>query len=105
MFSAEVSLTRREYDIYRDKRHATFEALSVYTPDTAGQGSDPALTPAQTELRRMVLESVVSPHTRRLYSKALDDLFALSAGRPLTRSLLMEYRVLFVRIPDAFLSR
>jgi integrase len=40
----------------------------------------------------MVLESVVSPHTRRLYAKALDDLFALSAGRPLTRSLVMEYR-------------
>ena len=40
----------------------------------------------------MVLGSAVSPHTRRLYAKALDDLFALSAGRPLTRSLLMEYR-------------
>ena len=53
----------------------------------------------------MVLDSVVSSHTRRNYAKALDDLFALSAGRPLTRSLLMEYRVLFVRIPDAFLSR
>ena len=40
----------------------------------------------------MVLDSVVSPHTRRNYAKALDDLFALSAGRPLTRALLMEYR-------------
>jgi len=40
----------------------------------------------------MVLGSVVSPHTRRLYAKALDDLFALSAGRPLTRSLVMEFR-------------
>ena len=69
------------------------EALSVYTPDpAAGQGSAPALTLAQAELRRMVLESVVSPHTRRNYAKALDDLFALSAGRPLTRSLVMEYR-------------
>ena len=48
---------------------ATFEALSVYTPDTAGQGTDPALTLAHAELRRMVLESVVSPHTRRNYGK------------------------------------
>ncbi|WP_158821923.1 hypothetical protein [Granulicella sp. S156] len=40
----------------------------------------------------MVLDSVVSSHTRRNYAKALDDLFALSAGWPLPRSLLMEYR-------------
>ena len=40
----------------------------------------------------MVLESVVSPHTRRLYAKALDDLLAISSGRPLTRPLVMEYR-------------
>jgi integrase len=37
---------------------------------------------------------VVSPHTRRNYAKALDELFALSAERrqPLSRDLLMEYR-------------
>jgi integrase len=40
----------------------------------------------------MVLDSVPSPNTRRNYAKALDNLFALSAGRPLTRSLFMEYR-------------
>jgi integrase len=40
----------------------------------------------------MVLDSVPSPNSRRNYAKALDDLFALSAGRPLTRALLMEYR-------------
>src|SRR5277367_277441 len=40
----------------------------------------------------MVLDAVVSPHTRRNYGKALDDLFTLSAGRPLSRALLMEYR-------------
>jgi integrase len=55
--------------------------------------ADPAtLTQAQTILRGMVLDSVVSPHTRRNYAKALDDLFAFSAGRPLSRALLMEYR-------------
>ena len=55
--------------------------------------ADPAtLTQAQTILRGMVLDSVASPHSRRNYAKALDDLFAFSAGRPLSRALLMEYR-------------
>jgi integrase len=55
--------------------------------------ADPAtLTQAQTVLRGMVLDSVASPHSRRNYAKALDDLFAFSAGRPLSRALLMEYR-------------
>jgi integrase len=40
----------------------------------------------------MVLDSVPSPNSRRNYAKALDDLFTLSAGRPLTRALFMEYR-------------
>ena len=40
----------------------------------------------------MVLDSVPSPNSRRNYAKALDDLFALSAGRPLTPALFMEYR-------------
>jgi len=55
--------------------------------------ADPAtLTQAQTILRGMVLDSVASAHSRRNYAKALDDLFAFSAGRPLSRALLMEYR-------------
>ena len=55
--------------------------------------ADPAaLTHAQTILRGMVLDSVASPHSRRNYAKALDVLFAFSAGRPLSRALLMEYR-------------
>ena len=40
----------------------------------------------------MVLKAVASPHTGRNYGKALDDLFALSAGRPHSRALLMEFR-------------
>jgi len=55
--------------------------------DPAPQGAynappaDPApLTQAQTILRGMVLNSVGSPHSRRNYAKALDDLFAFSAG-------------------------
>ncbi|HTF71821.1 MAG TPA: tyrosine-type recombinase/integrase [Edaphobacter sp.] len=40
----------------------------------------------------MVLDSVVSPHSKRNYAKALDDLFQFCASRPLSRSLLMEWR-------------
>jgi integrase len=51
-----------------------------------------ALTPAQARLRKMVLDAVPSPHSKRNYAKALDDLFAFCASRPLSRSLLMEWR-------------
>ena len=45
-------------------------------------------------LCQMVLKAVVSPHTRRNYAKALDEVFAFSAlhKQPLSRDLLMEYR-------------
>lgn len=41
MFSAEVSLTRREYDIYRDKRHVqgSFDALTSL-PNVKGKAFD-----------------------------------------------------------------
>jgi len=51
-----------------------------------------ALTEAQARLRQMVLDSVPSIHSKRNYAKALDDLFAFCASRPLSRALLMEYR-------------
>ncbi len=51
-----------------------------------------ALTPAQAQLRKMVLDAVASPHSKRNYAKALDDLFAFCGSRPLSRSLLMEWR-------------
>src|SRR5258708_30851228 len=51
-----------------------------------------ALTPAQARLRKMVLDAVPSPHSKCNYAKALDDLFAFCASRPLSRSLLMEWR-------------
>jgi integrase len=75
--------------------------LPSVSPDVreAGQGSAlvsastvSSLTEAQLRLRKMTLDAVRSPHTRRNYAKALDDLFAFSAGRPLTRALLLEYR-------------
>jgi integrase len=59
-------------------------------PETTSQ--TPGLTPAQLQLRQMVLDSVTSPHSRRNYAKALDLLFAFAASRPLTRALLFEFR-------------
>jgi integrase len=54
--------------------------------------STSGLTEAQARLRGMVLDAVTSPHSRRNYAKALDDLFAFAAGRSLTRALLLEWR-------------
>ena len=51
-----------------------------------------ALTPAQTILRKLVLDAVQAPYTRRNYAKALDDLFQFFASRPLSRALLMEWK-------------
>jgi integrase len=51
-----------------------------------------ALTPAQAILRKLVLDSVPSVHSKRNYAKALDDLFAFAASRPLSRALLLEWR-------------
>jgi hypothetical protein len=48
-----------------------------------------ALTDAQNILRRMVLDSVQSIHSRRNYAKALYDLFVFCASRPLSRALLL----------------
>jgi len=46
----------------------------------------------QALLRKLVLDTVASPHSKRNYAKAFDDLFAFCASRPLSRSLLMEWR-------------
>jgi integrase len=68
------------------------------TPISAGSASEDAGSPesglveAQQRLRRMVLDTVASPNSRRNYGKALDDLFALAGGRPLTPALFAEYR-------------
>jgi len=58
---------------------------TLNSPDPAGQGSTPALTEAQTVLRRMVMDTVPSAHSKRNYATALDALFRFSANRPLTR--------------------
>src|SRR5258707_3993523 len=61
-------------------------------PPESREGEPAALTPAQSLLRKRVLDSVASPHSKRNYARALDDLFAFCASRPLSRSLLMEWR-------------
>ena len=74
------------------------QIISKTTPISAGSASedpnfpDSGLVEAQQRLRRMVLDTVASPNSRRNYGKALDDLFALADGRPLTPALFMEYR-------------
>jgi len=61
-------------------------------PPESRAGEPIALTPAQARLRKMVLDAVQSPHSKRNYAKALDNLFQFCASQPLTRSLLMEWR-------------
>jgi integrase len=70
----------------------TNELVLSPPPPESRVGEPCALTPAQARLRKMVLDSVVSPHSKRNYAKALDDLFAFCASRPLSRPLLMEWR-------------
>jgi integrase len=65
--------------------------LAVPSPESRA-GEPVALTPAQSLLRKRVLDTVASPHSKRNYARALDDLFAFCANRPLSRSLLMEWR-------------
>jgi integrase len=65
--------------------------LAGLTPES--RESEPiALTPAQARLRKMVMDAVPSPHSKRNYAKALDDLFGFCASRPLSRELLLEWR-------------
>jgi len=68
-------------------------SLVLAAPPPESRAGEPlAFTPAQVRLRKMVLDAVQSPHSKRNYAKALDDLFQFCASRPLTRSLLMEWR-------------
>jgi integrase len=70
----------------------TSELVLAGSDPESREGQPSALTPAQALLRKMVLDSVQSPHTRRNYGKALDHLFAFCASQPLSRALLMEWR-------------
>src|SRR5258708_270378 len=61
-------------------------------PPEGRAGKPLAHTPAQALLRKLVLDAVPSPHSKRNYAKALDDLFQFCASQPLSRALLMEWR-------------
>jgi hypothetical protein len=51
------------------------DKLVLAAPPPESRAGEPlALTPAR--LRKMVLDAVGSPHSKRNYAKALDDLFA-----------------------------
>ena len=60
----------------------TSELVFVPQPPDSREGKGFALTLAQAILRKLVLDAVQSPHTRRNYAKALDDLFQFCASRP-----------------------
>jgi len=66
--------------------------VSGPAPHDSAETAAAGLVEAQQRLRKMVLDTLPSPNSRRNYAKALDDLFAFAAGRPLTRALVMEYR-------------
>jgi integrase len=70
----------------------TNELVLAAIPPESREAKPLALTPAQAQLRKMVLDAISSPHSKRNYGKALDDLFQFCASRPLSRSLLMEWR-------------
>ena len=57
-----------------------------------GPPSDAGLTLAQQQFRRMVVDSVAARTSKLSYGHAIDQLFALAAGRPLTRAVVMEFR-------------
>src|SRR5580704_6044806 len=68
------------------------QLILAISPPESREGEPLALTPAQARLRKMVLNAVGSPHSKRNYARALDDLFAFCASRPLSRALLLEWR-------------
>src|SRR5258708_23800524 len=79
--------------LVRDKIKPMTNLLVLAPVSPENTAEEPlALTPAQALLRKLVLDAVPSPHSKRNYAKALDDLFAFCASRPLSRSLLMEWR-------------
>ena len=95
------SRTNSDIDHSHYPRQCQLSGVNCFHADSARVGNIPAedgqttsagLVEAQQGLRKLVLDTLPSPHSRRNYARALDDLFAFSAGRLLTRNLLMEYR-------------
>jgi integrase len=82
----------------------TYELILASVPPQSRAGEPLALTPAQAQLRKMVLDTVPSPHSKRNYGKALDDLFQFCASQPLSRSLLMEWRAGMVSLAPSTIN-
>jgi hypothetical protein len=55
-------------------------------PEGGKEAEEGPSAAAARRLKALVLDSVSSDHSRRAYSKALDDLLAFLGGRPFTRS-------------------
>ena len=70
----------------------TNQLILAPIPPESREAEPVARTPAQSLLRQRVLDAVASPHSKRNYARALDDLFTFCASRPLSRSLLIEWR-------------
>jgi site-specific recombinase XerD len=70
------------------------EGMSIMLSPSVSTDRDGSqeLTASQLLLEQMMLNPVTAANTLRNYSKSLDDLFAFSAGRPLTRALLQEWK-------------
>lgn len=51
-----------------------------------------AVDPRLLSLKQMVVDAVTADNSKRNHGKALVQLFAFAAGRPLTRELLLEWR-------------
>jgi integrase len=63
----------------------------VLAPPTQGRAQQPVAFDS-TLLRKLVLDAVPSPHTRRSYATALDDFFRFCGGRLPNRAMLLEWR-------------
>jgi site-specific recombinase XerD len=68
------------------------DLLPVAPESTESAAGHSQLTEVQGLLKQMVLDSVTSPNTRLSYARTMDEMFAFSAGRPLTRALLQEWK-------------
>ena len=69
-----------------ESRQGSGLELATVVPETL------ALTPAQLELRRLVVDSVMAQTSKQAYGAALDHLFTFVSGRPLSRAMLQEWK-------------
>ena len=71
-------------------------AALMLSPSASESTQD--LQTAAAKLRNMVLQAVISEHSKRNYAKALDEVFALCAekGEGISRPLLLDYRARMV---------